>query len=121
MTQSHVLKHLLVDLICKARLIEKPKALDDLIDQTVSKLRRAIHVQDDLLSETEVCDRYRFLTPAKLRIMRCRGKGPVYLKFGKARNSRVFYKSADVEAWIAEHYQLEPFLAPPPNVKRGPK
>ena len=118
MTQNHVLRHLLVDFMCKARLLEAPRQLDDLVDLTVKKLHQAVLVQDALLNEFEVCDRWKFLTPAKLRNMRPRRQGPLYLKFGAAKTSRVYYRVGDVEKWIVKHYQLEPFLAPPPHVKR---
>jgi len=70
----------------------------------------AFHAQDTLLCEKEVSARFPFLTLTKLRNMRQRGNGMKHLKFGNSRNSRVYYCLADIETWIVEHYQLEPFI-----------
>lgn len=37
-----------------------------------------------------------------LRLWRCRGKGPKYIKFGTAKQSAVAYYEEDVIAWLAE-------------------
>ena len=107
---NHVLKHLLVETIFKSRMIDHPKELDALIDETVGKLYRAFHTQDNLLCEKEVAQRFPFLTLIKLRNMRTRHIGPKYLKMGSHRNSRVYYKHSDIETWIIEQYQLGSFV-----------
>jgi len=107
---NHVLKHLLVETIFKSRMIDHPKELDKLIEETVKKLYRAFHAQDALLCEKEVAARFPFLTLIKLRNMRARGNGVKHLKFGKTRNARVYYRVSDIESWIVKHYQLEPFI-----------
>lgn len=37
-----------------------------------------------------------------LRLWRCRGKGPKFLKFGTAKQSAVAYYEEDIDAWLAE-------------------
>jgi predicted DNA-binding transcriptional regulator AlpA len=38
-----------------------------------------------------------------LEIWRYRGKGPRFVKFGKAKQSGVVYRRSDVEAWMTEN------------------
>ena len=105
-----VLTNILVRTILKARMLECPRELDALIGDTVSKLIRAVHIQDELLCEKKIAERYGFLDVVKLRNMRTRGAGPRFLKMGPHRNSRVYYKNSDIDAWIIEQYQLESFV-----------
>ncbi len=107
---NHVLEHILVDTVLQARMLSSPRDLDALIKATVNKLARAFHTQDQLLTEKQIAARYAFLDVTKLRNMRHRGTGPKYIKMGAYRNSRVYYRLADVESWIVSHYQLEPFM-----------
>ena len=100
----------MVETILKAKLIDDVQELDTLANEALSRLLRAFHVQDDLLCEKEVAARFSFLTLTKLRKMRCAGKGPKYIKFGKTKNSRVYYRVSDIESWIVDNYQLEPFF-----------
>ena len=39
-------------------------------------------------------------SPSWLERRRADGGGPVYLKTGRGRTARVFYRAVDVEAWI---------------------
>lgn len=43
-----------------------------------------------------------------LRIMRCEGRGPKFIKSGKAKNSRVLYKAVDVDEWMKTWTTHEP-------------
>ena len=101
---------ILVDTVLKARMLSSPRELDALIRETVDKLARAFHTQDQLLTEKQVAARYGFLDVTKLRNMRHRGNGPKYIKMGAYRNSRVYYRLGDVETWIVSYYQLEPLM-----------
>lgn len=40
------------------------------------------------------------ITPGTLEVWRCKGKGPRYIKLGRAKQSTVLYDPADVRAWI---------------------
>jgi len=91
-------------------VLNTPEELDALVCASLDKIVRATHVQDQLLSEKQVAARYEFLDVVKLRNMRHRGNGPRYLKMGEHKNSRVYYRLEDVEAWIVGPYQLEPFV-----------
>jgi hypothetical protein len=102
-----ILREILIDLSIKSRLVETPEDLDQLICEAAPKLQKAMSRQDQLLTEKEIVSRYRFLSENRLRNMRFKGIGPRYIKFGEARNSRVFYRPSDIEAWIVEHYQLD--------------
>lgn len=111
MSQTNaVLRSLLVNFYSRSQLVRTQDDLDDLLQDTTEKVHRAFFVQDDLLTEKDVSVRWRFLTLSKLRNMRFRNQGPKYIKTGEHRNSRVYYKVADVERWIVEHYQMEPFV-----------
>lgn len=37
-----------------------------------------------------------------MKWMRCKGKGPRFIKLGDSKQSGVVYDPADVEAWLAE-------------------
>lgn len=110
MKPNPVVKHLLVEIVCKARMIEDHLELDDLIENSTGKIFRAVHAQDTLLTEKDVVARYTFLTLPALRNMRMRQQGPKYVKFGHTKNSRVYYRRADIEQWIVDHYQLTQFI-----------
>ena len=90
--------------------MESPSELDQMLNAMVPRLQKACRFQDDLLSEKQVAERWEFLNVIKLRNMRTRNQGPVFLKFGKSRNSRVYYRIADIESWIIRHEQLQPPL-----------
>ena len=107
---NYVLKHIIVDLITRSKIITHPRELDDLLEASVKKLMEAMTVQDRLLTEKEVAQRWPFLNCIRLRHYRYASKGPSYIKLGQHRNSRVYYKVADIEKWIVAHYQLEPFV-----------
>lgn len=40
------------------------------------------------------------ISPITLRIWRCEGKGPRYIKLGDSKQASVAYDPADVEAWL---------------------
>lgn len=42
------------------------------------------------------------IRPATLRIWRCKGKGPRFIKLGNSKQSGVCYDPADIEKWMAE-------------------
>ena len=107
---SIVLKHLVIEAIMRSKLLDSPTSLDTLLDETVTKLTRAFHVQDRLLSEAEVARRWPFLNVKKLQNLRYRHLGPSYHKFGQARNSRIFYRVSDIETWIVANAQLGPYV-----------
>ena len=107
---NFVIRHLLTDLIMRAKLLESPEELDQILRVTVPRLQKACRYQDDLLTEKQVAERWEFLNVIKLRNMRTRNQGPVFLKFGKSRNSRIYYRIADIESWIIRHEQLQPTL-----------
>ena len=104
---NFVIRHLLTDLIMRAKLLQSPEELDQILRVTVPRLQKACRYQDDLLSEKQVAERWEFLNVIKLRNMRARNQGPVFLKFGKSRNSRIYYRIADIESWIIRHEQLQ--------------
>ena len=107
---NYVLKNIMVNAILKARILSAPEELDALIDTTLDQFQRANTSQDELLTEVQVSKRWQFLDVRKLRNMRYLEKGPTYYKFGGGRNGRIFYKPSDIEKWIADHEQLEPYL-----------
>ena len=41
------------------------------------------------------------ISPVTLKIWRCKGKGPRYLKMGVSKQSGVAYEPAEIEAWKA--------------------
>ena len=94
----------------RAKRLTSPHERDILITETIPKLIKAVRFQDQLLTEKEVVRRWKFLTVKQLQHMRYRDQGPKYVKFGNARNSRVYYRISEVEAWIVAHEQLEPFI-----------
>lgn len=53
----------------------------------------------DLLFTSRDVAEYRHTTETALAQERWRGDGPRYLKLGR----RVFYRAADLQAWLAEH------------------
>ena len=60
---------------------------------------------DELIPETELA-RQLDLKPESLRLWRCHGKGPAFIKIGR----RVFYQPADRDAWLASQ-RREPTAA----------
>ena len=103
-------KQILVDLALKARMIEDNAQLQAHLEHAALQVERAVRAKDVLVTEQQLEDRYPWLTVHMLRSYRKRHDGPKYLKFGKHKNSRVYYRIADVERWIIEHEQLEPFV-----------
>ena len=82
-----------------------PEQLKKLIATTAKKVYGACIYHDKLLSEHNVAEKYELLTVVKLRNMRSRKQGPAIYKTGPHRNSRVYYKVADIETWLNSHYQ----------------
>lgn len=41
------------------------------------------------------------ISPVTLKIWRCKGKGPAFIKLGSSPRDRVVYDPADIEAWTA--------------------
>jgi hypothetical protein len=41
------------------------------------------------------------ITPNTLKLWRCKGRGPKFIKFGETKQSGVGYEVADIEAWKA--------------------
>ena len=111
-TTKPTIKHLLVEIIMKSQMMNEPQKLDNLIQETESKISQAFHENDTLYCEKEISQKYPFLTLIKLRNMRARGNGPKHHKFGQSRNSRVYYRLGDIETWIAENEQTEPYIDP---------
>ncbi|MEM4167774.1 MAG: helix-turn-helix domain-containing protein [Candidatus Caldarchaeum sp.] len=58
----------------------------------------------DLLTTDEVSALLR-VAPITLRMWRCKGLGPPYLKFGEAKNARVFYLRSSVMEWLKQFTQ----------------
>jgi len=110
MNTNQVLKHLLVETIFKSRMIDQPQDLDILISETISRLTHAMRHQDRLLNEKEVSQRYPFLSIKQLQNWRYRHQGIKYIKTGRSRNSRVLYRISDIEAFLVNHEQNEPFI-----------
>ncbi len=104
---NYVLKHILVELVLKVRLLSAPQEVDLLIDETLSKFDRAYHAQDEMLTEKQVSCRWPFLDVRRLQNMRFRGVGPRYHKLSNTKQGRVYYRVSDVEAFIAQTQQLE--------------
>ena len=105
------IKYILSDVMIRARLIDRAEEVDALLEESTGKIIRAVHAREELLTAQQVAARWPFLGGQKLQNFRYLHQGPKYLKFGKDRNSRVYYKVADIEAWIAEHYQDAPYVA----------
>lgn len=42
------------------------------------------------------------ISPVTLKIWRCQGKGPRFIKLGAAKRAGVVYDPADIEAWKDE-------------------
>ena len=93
------------------RLKEGGTDRETTLSETAEKIEKALQ-SDALLTEAQVVQRYRWLTLGKLRNMRFRHEGPKYHKFGPHKNSRVFYRISDIEAWILENEQHEPYVMP---------
>ena len=94
----------MLDLICLAGKARSADEINRLISEVETKILGA-RDGEKLLCEKEVSAQWDFLSLAVLRNMRARGNGPKFLKFGQARNSRIYYKVSDVEAWINDQYQ----------------
>ncbi len=77
-------------------------SINHILDGFSEKIELAVRIKDEYLTEKQVAERYPILDVKKLRNFRQRGGGPQFFKFGDHRNSRVFYKIADIEQWIVE-------------------
>lgn len=55
---------------------------------------------EDLMSQEEVAA-LAGRAPRTLEGWRSRGKGPPFVKTGEGPNAKVYYRRADVEAWLA--------------------
>ena len=71
------------------------------LESLAVEIYRAVDRGNDLLSETQIAQRYSYFTIQRLRYLRKTGKGPAYYKLGGARNGHVFYRLSDIEAWLA--------------------
>lgn len=100
-----VVTHILKEFLMKFQMMREPDKLDPLIAVTTENITKVNKRQKDLLTEHEVVERFPFLNVNKLRNMRARSQGPSYHKFGSSRNSRVFYRMADIESWILSSHQ----------------
>lgn len=109
-TPNQTLRSLLIETIMRAKLLNSPSDLDELVAEAVTKISAVTFDKEQLLTEKEVSILWRFLDVAKLRNMRCKGGGPQYYKFGLGRNGRVFYRVADVMEWIEEHRQRDLYI-----------
>jgi DNA-binding transcriptional MerR regulator len=58
-------------------------------------------MSEELLSTNEAAKRLRIM-PQTLRKWRGQGYGPPYVRVGKARTGRVYYRISDMEAWLAD-------------------
>ena len=110
MQTNLVLKRIITDVIFRSRLLDEPKSLDQLLEKAVQEVTDALHFQDKLMTEREVAERWPVLSLVRLRNMRCKGNGPRFIKFGESRNSRIFYKVADIETWFVSKYNLGPII-----------
>lgn len=54
-----------------------------------------------LLSPVEAAKRLG-ISEYTVRLWRCQGKGPKYIKFGTTKQSAVAYYEEDIDAWLAE-------------------
>lgn len=60
-------------------------------------------MQDEFLPPKQVADEYPVLGgTAALAERRWRGEGPAYIKTGKGRAARVFYRRIDIEEFLAQ-------------------
>lgn len=59
-----------------------------------------------LLTEKQVVEKNPALSLSMLRNLRQRGKGPKFIKLGKHRNSRIFYRTKDLESWLDSFDEL---------------
>lgn len=107
---SPTLRTLLVHLVLRSKLESSPEKLDVLITETAAQVVSVLQQSNQLLTEAEVAERYKFLNVIRLRNMRFKGTGPTVYRFGTGRNCRVFYKPKDIEAWIIAHECLTPFI-----------
>ncbi len=104
-----VIRAILIDLLARSKAAN-PRQVDSLLEETTAKLFRAVRYQDRLLTEKEVVLRFPFLSLSMLRNYRNRNMGPKYIKFSASRNSRLYYRIADIESWIVAHYRLKAFV-----------
>ena len=108
--QNTILKHVLADAFMRSKLITSLEDLDILLNDTVPKIIQATTRKDQYLTEKEVSARYPFLTVKQLQNWRYRHQGIKYIKTGNARNSRILYRVSDIEAFLHEHEQNEPYI-----------
>ncbi len=104
------ISRILSDFLMRSKLIQTTEELDELMANTKKSLELAYRYTETTLNEKQVTERWKFLSRRMLQNMRQQRRGPKYLKLGKSRNSSVYYKICDVEAWIITQYQLEPFV-----------
>lgn len=106
------IRHLLVELILKAKAADDPKILDELLSEVLPKIQSCFRYADQLITEKDAATLYpRLFNVVKLRNMRARGIGPAFVKFGQFRNGRIFYRIRAIETWIEQHegFQEEQF------------
>ncbi|MFD6172073.1 helix-turn-helix transcriptional regulator [Streptomyces coeruleorubidus] len=60
-------------------------------------------MEEEFLTPKQVASEYPVLgTPSALAERRWRGEGPAYIKTGKGRAGRVFYRRSTIEEFLAE-------------------
>ncbi|RSS16642.1 AlpA family transcriptional regulator [Streptomyces sp. WAC08401] len=60
-------------------------------------------MKEEFLSPKQVAAEYPVLgSPSALAERRWRGEGPAYIKTGKGRAGRVFYRRSDIEGFLTE-------------------
>jgi len=110
MNENTLLKHILTDVMMRSKLISSPQELDTLLEEIVPMIMKAATQKNGLLTEKEVSHLYPFLSVKQLQNWRYRHQGIKYIKTGKSRNSRVLYRVSDIEAFLVNHEQNEPYV-----------
>lgn len=60
----------------------------------------SVHV-DEALSSAQAAAMIG-VRPNTLEVMRCKGKGPRFVKLGTAKQAGVVYRRSEVERWLSE-------------------
>ena len=81
-----------------------PDKHNGIIEKTADRIEEMMKNSNIVLTEKDVAKRFPFLSVGALRNMRHRDQGPKYIKIGKSRNGRVYYKPKDVHDWALGHY-----------------
>lgn len=79
---------------------------------------------DELLLTTREAARYLRLSHRTLEGFRVRGGGPIFIKAGSGRRSRVLYHPADINIWLEKRFsstsEYEVWHAAPPKGGMSP-